>query len=157
MAQLLRGAGSPCTPRTAMPKPVAPYPPYCLVPSSHRTFITSPLDSDPNCPHATSQNEGEKGRMPFPYFPFSISYLSTRICIAIVIEKLKVWAFFKSCRINQGLSSFSCLFEEGPGRPLQGRRPNNLSAMSRGSPTCGEDNHKSRASHSGGRKGLKSA
>lgn len=63
--------------------------------------------------------------MPFPYFPFSISYLSTRNMHCYCNRKIEGLSLFLSrvtCHQRlKGLSSFSCLFEEGPGRHSAGQ------------------------------------
>ena len=104
-----------------MPKPVWPPPTLLPGPILPRNLHNIPtgLRSQPSTRYITEWS-GEKGGMPFPYFPFSISYLSTGsthcFCNSRKIEGSSLFLSRITChqRLN-GLSSVSCFFEEGPG------------------------------------------
>ena len=104
-----------------MPKPVWPPPTLLPGPILPRNLQNIPTGrrSQPSTRYVTEWS-GEKGGMPFPYFPFSISYLSTGnthcFCNSRKIEGLSLFLSHITChqRLN-GLSSVSCFFEEGPG------------------------------------------
>lgn len=116
-----RGAWSPLHLGTAMLKPVWPPPtwlPGPILPENLHNIPTG-LRSQPSTRYITEWS-GRKGGMPFPYFPFSVSYLSTGnmhcFCNSRKIEGLSLFLSRVTCHQRlKGLSSFSCFFEEGPG------------------------------------------